>query len=105
MNGIDIARYQKGINLALVPCDFVIVKATQGKNAISPSKLREILKNTDSDKVKKLASPKVPANTLPKTKINRIKAMANSGYTLEEIAKALDISKSSVSKYIKGKED
>ena len=30
MNGIDISRYQKGINLAVVPCDFVIVKASQG---------------------------------------------------------------------------
>lgn len=37
MNGIDIARYQKGINLALVPCDFVIVKATQGISYVSPT--------------------------------------------------------------------
>ena len=35
MNGIDISRWQKGINLAVVPCDFVIVKATQGINYIS----------------------------------------------------------------------
>ena len=74
------------------------------KNAISPSKLREILKNTDSDKVKKLASPKAPANTLPKTKQNLIKAMANGGYTLEQIADRLGISKSTVFKYVKGKE-
>ena len=37
MNGIDIARYQKGINLELVPCDFVIVKATQGISYVSPT--------------------------------------------------------------------
>ena len=30
MNGIDISNYQKGLNLASVPCDFVIVKATEG---------------------------------------------------------------------------
>ena len=36
MNGIDISKWQKGINLAKVPCDFVIVKATQGVNYISP---------------------------------------------------------------------
>ena len=30
MNGIDISRWQKGIDLAAVPCDFVIIKATQG---------------------------------------------------------------------------
>ena len=30
MNGIDISNWQNGINLAAVPCDFVIMKATQG---------------------------------------------------------------------------
>ena len=29
MNGIDIASYQAGIDLSVVPCDFVIVKATE----------------------------------------------------------------------------
>lgn len=33
MNGIDISRYQKGINLAAVPSDFVIVKASQGSSS------------------------------------------------------------------------
>lgn len=37
MNGIDISNWQKGINLAAVPCDFVIVKATQGTGYVSPS--------------------------------------------------------------------
>ena len=36
MNGIDISKWQKGINLAVVPCDFVIVKATQGVSYKSP---------------------------------------------------------------------
>lgn len=30
LNGIDISRYQDGINLSAVPADFVIVKATEG---------------------------------------------------------------------------
>ena len=30
MQGIDIASYQTGIDLSVVPCDFVIVKATEG---------------------------------------------------------------------------
>ena len=37
MNGIDIARYQKSIDLSKVPCDFVIVKATQGTSYVSPT--------------------------------------------------------------------
>ena len=36
MNGIDIASYQKGIDLSKVPCDFVIIKATQGTSYVNP---------------------------------------------------------------------
>lgn len=36
MNGIDIASYQTGIDLSVVPCDFVIIKATQGTGYINP---------------------------------------------------------------------
>lgn len=36
MDGIDIASYQKGIDLSVVPCDFAIAKATQGVNYVNP---------------------------------------------------------------------
>lgn len=36
MNGIDIASYQDGIDLSVVPCDFVIVKATEGTSYVNP---------------------------------------------------------------------
>jgi lysozyme len=42
MNGIDISRYQKGINLGNVPCDFVIVKATQGTSYVSKEFSKQI---------------------------------------------------------------
>lgn len=35
MRGIDISGWQAGIDLSKVPCDFVIVKATQGVNFVS----------------------------------------------------------------------
>lgn len=35
MQGIDISSWQAGIDLSKVPCDFVIVKATQGVNYVS----------------------------------------------------------------------
>lgn len=35
MRGIDVSAWQRGINLAEVPADFVIVKATQGTDYIS----------------------------------------------------------------------
>lgn len=97
----QVGANKKNVQIDISPREWEAIQ----KNAISPSKLREILKNTDSDKVKKLASPKVPANTLPKTKQSLIKRMANSGYTLEDIAERLGISKSTVFKYVKGKEE
>lgn len=42
MNGIDISKWQKGIDLARVPCDFVIIKATQGTGYVSPEFKKQI---------------------------------------------------------------
>ena len=36
MNGIDISSHQAGIDLAKVPCDFVICKATEGVGYVNP---------------------------------------------------------------------
>lgn len=40
LDGIDIASHQTGINLAKVPCDFVIIKATQGVKYVNPDLTR-----------------------------------------------------------------
>lgn len=37
LNGIDIASYQSGIDLSKVPCDFVIIKATEGTSYVNPA--------------------------------------------------------------------
>lgn len=42
MNGIDISTWQKGIDLAAVPCDFAICKATQGTGYTSPDCVRQV---------------------------------------------------------------
>ena len=36
LNGIDVASYQAGLEPSKVPCDFVIVKATQGTSYTNP---------------------------------------------------------------------
>lgn len=36
LQGIDVSSYQAGIDLSVVPCDFVIVKATEGVNYVNP---------------------------------------------------------------------
>lgn len=71
------------------------------KGAITESKLEEILNNTDIDKLRERATPHA-TNTLSSAKVSRIKAMAASNYTLEEISKKLGISTTAVSKYLKG---
>ena len=36
MQGIDISGWQAGIDLGSVPCDFAIVKATEGTGYVNP---------------------------------------------------------------------
>lgn len=67
--------------------------------AISDSKLTQILRYADADKVREYATPKT-YNTLSSAKISRAKAMKASGYTIQEIADALGVSKSTISKQI-----
>lgn len=70
--------------------------------AISETKLKQILNNTDVDDLRQRATPKT-TNTLSTTKINKIKNMRASGnYTLDQIAKSVGVSTSAVSKYLKG---
>ena len=42
LNGIDIASYQTGLDLSVVPCDFAIVKATQGTGYVNPDCARAV---------------------------------------------------------------
>lgn len=42
MQGIDISNWQKGIDLSVVPSDFVISKSTQGTSYVSPDFSRQI---------------------------------------------------------------
>jgi DNA-binding XRE family transcriptional regulator len=68
--------------------------------AVSPSKLSQILQNTDLDKVKQLATPRVTTGMLP-AKATRAKAMLDAGYTQSEIAEHLGVSTSVLAKAIK----
>ena len=59
----------------------------------------QILNNTDTDAIRERATPRLKT-TLSEAKINRISALSESGYTTYEIAKALGVSSSAVSKYL-----
>lgn len=69
--------------------------------AISESRLKTILNNTDTDSLRERAMPRA-SNALSQAKINKLKAMNNSNYSLEEMARACGCSTSTVSKYLKG---
>ena len=67
--------------------------------AISDTTLSEILRYAQPKTVRERATPR-RTTQLADSRISRIKAMANSGHTNAEIAEALGISTSAVSKYL-----
>ena len=70
--------------------------------AISESNLKDILDYADMDILRERATPKT-TKTLSAAKINRIDSMKESGLTIQQIANALGVSTSTVSKYLKEK--
>lgn len=69
--------------------------------AISENVLMKILANSDADSLRQKATPRA-TTTISTAQANRIKAMRASNYTLEEIAKKLGLSTSTITKYAKG---
>lgn len=70
--------------------------------AISENKLKQILDNTDIAKLRERATPRTSKTELSQAKVNKIKSMSASNYSLTDIANALGVSTSTVSKYLKG---
>lgn len=67
--------------------------------AISSTKLSQILRYSDPDKIKERALPKTTTQ-LSSAQSTKMKAMKASGYTIAEIAESLGVSTSTVSKYL-----
>jgi len=67
--------------------------------AISQNKLTQIINHTDIDDLRQRATPRA-TTTLSGAKVAKIKNMNNSGYSISEIAEALGVSTSTVSKYL-----
>lgn len=67
--------------------------------AISESKLTQILNNADIDSLRQRATPRA-TTILSAAKQSRIASMSASGYSTSEIAEALGVSTSTVSKYL-----
>ena len=67
--------------------------------AISDTKLGQILRYSDPDSVRERAMPRT-TTTLSSAKVGKLKAMKASGHTIADIAEALGVSTSTVSKYL-----
>ena len=68
-------------------------------DAVGSTMLNTIINNCNKDNLREYAMPKTP-NTISSVKINKVNAMAATGFTIKEIADACGISTSSVSKII-----
>lgn len=86
----------KRTTIDITPKEWEAIQA----GAISENKLTQILNNTDIDVVRQMATPRA-TTSLSSTKISRIKSMSANGYTINEIAKALGVSTTTVSKNLK----
>src|SRR5699024_10010937 len=82
------------VNITITDSEWEAIQA----RAISNTKLKQILDNTDTDVVKKLATPRQVGMT--SAKISRAKSMLARGYTYAEVAEALGVSASTISKAI-----
>ena len=85
----------KGTRITISDGEWEAIQA----GAISDTTLKEILRYSDPDVIRERATPRA-STQLSTARINRIKAMANSGCTNAEIADALNLSSSVVSKYL-----
>lgn len=85
----------KGTRIDLTDREWEAIQA----GAISDSKLSQILRFTDPDVVREKAMPKT-TSSLSTAKVSRIRSMNASGYSIADIAKALGVSTSTVSKHL-----
>ena len=68
--------------------------------AISDTMLRGVLRYADQDRVNELAMPRTNTK-LSNAQVTRINAMRNSGYTIAQMADAIGVSTSTISKYLR----
>lgn len=100
---LELARKRTGAGKTMIEISDREWEAIQA-GAVSNARLKDILKHTDIDKVKKLATPK-PKRLMSNTKSARAEAMLASGkYTRQQVAAALGVSVSTLDRAMDGEE-
>lgn len=93
------SKTRKERNITLTDKEWEAIQA----GAVTNTFLNKLLANCDPDDLRKRATPKETREISAATKAH-IKALANSNYTIYDIAERLDLSPTTISKYIKTKE-
>ena len=91
---IRVARIRTGAHrdrIIITPKEWEAIQA----GAVSNDRLTKILAKTDTDEVRKYATPKTPPK-ITASKVSRARMMAKRGYTQEEIASHLGVSASAL---------
>lgn len=94
------ARIQVGAKRELIKITDEEWEAIQA-GAISANRLNQIINNSDIDVLRQKATPRTTIELSP-VKISKIEDMSKKGYSTSEIAKRLDLSSSTIVKYMKG---
>ena len=94
-----VGASSKGTRIDITDKEWTAIQS----GAISDSKLTQIFRFSDMDKVRSYAMPKA-STALSTAKQSRIKAMSANGATNAQIAEALGVSPSTVAKYLNGGE-
>ena len=93
------ARVRTGANKSMINITDNEWRAIQA-GAISPSKLTQVLQNSNLDQIKQLATPRTTSLLSP-ARLARAQSMLASGLTQAEVAESLGISTSTLSKSLK----
>lgn len=92
---ISVGASGKGTRINITSRQWDAIQA----GAISESKLTQILRYADDKIVKQYAMPKT-TTTLSAAKASKVRQMQKSGYTIAEIAENMNVSTSTISKYL-----
>ena len=99
---LQVGRTQAGASKKAIDITDKEWEAIQA-GAVSNSKLKSILDNSDLDRIKELSTPR-QSIAMSTAKVNLAKSMSSSGYSIAEIADRLGVSTSTVSRALKKKE-
>ena len=91
----SIARRDR--NIVITDREWEAIQA----GAVSENTLKKILNNADTDMLRERATPR-PTSSLSTAQVNRMEALKANGYSIKEIAEAVGVSSSTVSKQLKG---